>query len=43
MDLVDPARGLLRAVPDAGRANPYAGRNIIETIAAEKAFSPFSA
>jgi hypothetical protein len=43
MDFFDPAPALVRAISYAGRANPYTGGNIIEALAAQKAFGPFFA
>ena len=31
----------VRIIPDAGWANPYAGGNAVQDVAAQKAFSPF--
>ena len=41
MNLLDSASALVRPISDAGRANPYAASDIIETTSAQEAFGPF--
>jgi hypothetical protein len=43
MNLLDSAPALFRSTSNARRANPYAAPDIIQTIAAQEAFSPFPA